>query len=309
VFYLGLVTFNLFGANRYTIAIMASGLLLLPAATECYAANLALLFYIVLFNVLVYAYVNCTNKRYLINDYWHVENHRETFGKHEDFTKSLTIAANIKSANEDQLKYMGLISNVLQGPEGMTLDEQARKVWNEIDINGDGFITKEELETLLTKYGASEDQMKIEKNAFESIFGGSDKIGYVHFYRWFCGGRVAMKHLSQAKALPVDEKEQAKLVFDNLDINSSGFLELWELETLLLNWGVSINDAKRFLEKFDDGDGRVSFEEFYLHMRRIWKFAIGIMIDDGSFYVTKHSKAPMFCSCCFPDNEENYVQI
>jgi len=288
-------------------------MLLLPAATECYAANLGLLVYVLLFNVFVYAYANCMNKRYLINDYWHVENHRETFGKHEDFTKSLTIAANIKSASDDQLKVMGTISNVLQGPEDMTLEEQARKVWNEINANGDEFITKEELETLLIKHGMSEDQMKIEKNAFDSIFGGSDKIGYVEFYRWFCGGRVAMKHLSQSIALPVDEKGQAKLVFDNLDIDASGYIELWELETLLLNWGVSINDAKKFLGEFDDGDGRVSFEEFYLHMRRIWEYALQIMIDDGSIFVSKKSKAaPTLCSCCLPDNEDNqknYVLI
>jgi Ca2+-binding EF-hand superfamily protein len=301
VFYFVLAKFNIFTANRYTVSILVSGLILLPAATQSYLSNIVLLFWILVINMLVYAYVYCVGEQYFLQNYWHVENHRETFGKHAEFTQKMAVQANIHSA--DDLKSSGILANILEAHENTTLPEQARKVWNQIDANGDGKITKEEFAVHLSKFGMEADQIQKEMKLLDTLFGNLNHMDYHIFYRWFCGGRIASKQFAQALPVPKDEKDQARLIFDNLDIDSSGYLEIWELETLLLNWGVSPSDAKIFLKSFDDGDNRVSFDEFYRNMKRIWKYAIEIMVMDGRLYFPTDSSSA-FCCCPVKDDKE-----
>jgi hypothetical protein len=45
--------------------------------------------------------------------------------------------------------------------------------------------------------------------------------------------------------------------------------------------GVVGADIKTFLGRFDDGDGRVSFDEFFTHMRRVWVFGLEVMELEG----------------------------
>lgn len=53
----------------------------------------------------------------------------------------------------------------------------------------------------------------------------------------------------------------------------SGFLETHELSRLLVEWGCPTDEVVAYLRIFDDnGDGRISFDEFFVSFRPVWRF-------------------------------------
>jgi Ca2+-binding EF-hand superfamily protein len=72
----------------------------------------------------------------------------------------------------------------------------------------------------------------------------------------------------------ISDREKAHMIFSQLDIDRSGFLEFFEIQTLLLEWGLPDLEAQQYLTQYDDsGDKKFSFEEFFENMRPIWLFA------------------------------------
>ena len=69
-----------------------------------------------------------------------------------------------------------------------------------------------------------------------------------------------------------DKKKQAEVVFNHLDLDASGYLELIEIEMLLLEWGLEPAEAKAYINKFAGEDKKIDFEEFYAEMKPIWSF-------------------------------------
>lgn len=58
-----------------------------------------------------------------------------------------------------------------------------------------------------------------------------------------------------------------------LEVTGSGFLETHELSRLLVEWGCPNEEVLAYLRLFDDnGDGKVSFDEFYTSFRPVWRF-------------------------------------
>ena len=55
----------------------------------------------------------------------------------------------------------------------------------------------------------------------------------------------------------------ARIVFDEIDTDQSGSIEIAELSALLRCWGLPESDVARIFETFDqDHDHKLSFEEF-----------------------------------------------
>eukprot|EP01136_Pigoraptor_vietnamica_P007544 Opistho-1_new@41814 len=74
------------------------------------------------------------------------------------------------------------------------------------------------------------------------------------------------------------ESDIARCIFDLLDEDKSGFLELDELHELLVQWGLPVSEATDFLQAFDDGDGRIDFGEFVKFMRPVWMYAYSTIL-------------------------------
>jgi Ca2+-binding EF-hand superfamily protein len=70
-----------------------------------------------------------------------------------------------------------------------------------------------------------------------------------------------------------------------LDNDSSGYIEISELQKLLIQWGLPDNEVDAYLA--DDDDKRYSFEEFYQNMKPIWDFAYENMSVSNAGQVVK----------------------
>jgi hypothetical protein len=62
------------------------------------------------------------------------------------------------------------------------------------------------------------------------------------------------------------------------------------MAAVLVSWGVSPRDATQIIREHDtNGDGRLSFEEFYNNMPVVWKFGAQIARQNAVEEDTKDS--------------------
>ena len=138
---------------------------------------------------------------------------------------------------------------------------ELRRVFQMFDRNGDGRITKKDLNDSLENMGIfipdpELTQMieKIDLNA--DGFVDIDEFGAL--YQSIVGER--------------DEEEDMREAFNVFDQNGDGFITVDELRSVLASLGLkqgrTMEDCKRMIMKVDvDGDGMVNFIEFKEMMR------------------------------------------
>ena len=59
------------------------------------------------------------------------------------------------------------------------------------------------------------------------------------------------------------KKEQARILFDKLDVSGTGFIDVNDYRRVLRGYADIAQIKKRIAKDDVDGDGRISFEEFY----------------------------------------------
>ncbi|CAE8641843.1 unnamed protein product, partial [Polarella glacialis] len=95
------------------------------------------------------------------------------------------------------------------------------------------------------------------------------------------------RHLSAARvSVPthITQKGVAKIVFEELDTDHSGKVDVAEVAALLVMWGLPESEAEAALERVDrNGDGQISFDEFLASasMQAISSFAFKVMMFIG----------------------------
>ncbi|XP_039054609.1 calmodulin-like protein 7 isoform X2 [Hibiscus syriacus] len=139
---------------------------------------------------------------------------------------------------------------------------ELRKIFQVFDRNGDGKITKKELNDSLENMGIfipdSELTLMIERidvNGDMCI----DMDEFSELYRSIMDNKE-------------EEEEDMKEAFKVFDKNGDGYISVdelrWALESLGLKQGKAMEDCKRMIRKVDvDGDGRVNFMEFKQMMK------------------------------------------
>ena len=148
--------------------------------------------------------------------------------------------------------------------------EQARdaiKLFNRIDTNNDGTITKEELYTGLQSYLKQEgEQLKTE---VETIFNNidNDHNGYIE-YEEFIRAAIDVNYFLKDNFL--------KFAFNYFDRDGSGLITLDEITKLFYNNDFNRKNKeaqqqlKQTFEQIDiDKDGTLSFDEFCQMMKNI----------------------------------------
>ncbi|URD76496.1 calmodulin-like protein [Musa troglodytarum] len=138
---------------------------------------------------------------------------------------------------------------------------ELKRVFQMFDRNGDGSITKTELQDSLKNLG-----IHIPEEELASMIEKIDVNG---------DGCVDMEEfgtLYQAIMDERDEEEDMLEAFNVFDQNGDGFITVEELRTVLgslgLKQGRTVEDCRRMISKVDvDGDGKVNFKEFKQMMK------------------------------------------
>ncbi|GMI92952.1 multicopy suppressors of snf4 deficiency in yeast 3 [Hibiscus trionum] len=138
---------------------------------------------------------------------------------------------------------------------------ELKKIFQMFDKNGDGAITKKELNDSLENMGI-----------FISDGDLTQMIERIDVNGDMCIDIDEFSELYQTMMDSKDEEEDMKEAFNVFDRNGDGYISVDELRSVLeslgLKQGKAMEDCKRMITKVDvDGDGRVNFMEFKQMMK------------------------------------------
>lgn len=138
---------------------------------------------------------------------------------------------------------------------------ELKRVFEMFDKNGDGRISKEELNNSLENLGIFIPDEELSQMIEKIDVNGDNCVDIDEF-----------GELYQSLMDNKDEEEDMKEAFNVFDQNGDGFISVDELRSVLVSLGLkqgkTIEDCKRMIMKVDvDGDGRVDFMEFKKMMK------------------------------------------
>ncbi|KAB2090021.1 hypothetical protein ES319_A03G099000v1 [Gossypium barbadense] len=141
-------------------------------------------------------------------------------------------------------------------------DVEFNKVFQMFDKNGDGRISKEELNDSLKKLGIFIPNDELTQMIEKIDVNGDNYVDIEEFHE-----------LYQSFMNDKDEEEDILEAFKVFDQNGDGYISVDELMSVLVSLGLkqgkTVEDCKKMIMKVDvDGDGRVNFLEFKKMMKR-----------------------------------------
>ncbi|KAI1731434.1 EF hand domain-containing protein [Ditylenchus destructor] len=142
------------------------------------------------------------------------------------------------------------------GDVGEIKEDDLRGIFHEFDLNGDGYIQKNELKAVMIKMGQSptEEELIAMFNAADQ-----DQDGNIDFHEF----------LTIARANPLSLS--LKAVFEELDVDGDGHITRSELRTAFQRMGHALTDQeiKAIYKHVDiNNDGKINFQEFCEMMTR-----------------------------------------
>ncbi|MBA0682104.1 hypothetical protein Goari_023850 [Gossypium aridum] len=140
-------------------------------------------------------------------------------------------------------------------------DVEFKKVFQMFDKNGDGRISKEELNESLKKLGIFIPDDELTQMIKKIDVNGDNYVDIEEF-----------RELYQSFMNDKDEEEDILEAFKVFDQNGDGYISVDELMSILVSLGLkqgkTIEDCKKMIMKVDvDGDGKVNFLEFKQMMK------------------------------------------
>ncbi len=255
VFYVVFSRIGIFKESLYSSSILVAQLLIIPAVLGG-AGNLILMFFL-----LGYAFL-------------YVLIMQPTPGEKINFIRE---SARQTLINE-QAKELW-VNNYSNSVAGASDREVAQSVFDQLDTDGNGWLDNEEAKGILKQWQVPASFAE----AFISQKSQNEGFSFELFYEnvWqipsikqrLTSAKIHSEYLNKDPKT-VSDREKAQMIFSQLDVDHSGFLDFFEIQTLLLEWGLPDLEAKQYLNQYDaNGDKKFSFEEFFEHMRPIWLFA------------------------------------
>ncbi|ETN87154.1 EF hand [Necator americanus] len=134
------------------------------------------------------------------------------------------------------------------GDIGEIRDEDLKGIFREFDLNGDGFIQRDELRSVMQKMGQSPTEEEL-----DAMFNAADQDH---------DGNIDFKEFLQiAHANPLSLS--LKAVFEELDVDGDGYITRSELRTAFQRMGHSLSDQdiKAIYKHVDaNNDGKINFQ-------------------------------------------------
>ncbi|KAF9360456.1 hypothetical protein BGX26_009284 [Mortierella sp. AD094] len=287
VFFALYYRFKLFEGHRFSAAMLTSGMLLVPSVMGL-SGNIMLLAGVLISDI-VLRY--CNDHEFWVS--WTTEHPRELASSPDKkiVLDALITAAEVSSSVDElavkdpKSRYAHICSKVMSANvRHNTPRAKAEAVFRAIDVDHDNELNIAEFRDFLLACGISQYEME-SKMLLEALFENRKIATMDEFCNWFTKNWIHTNSIT-IPHMPRTPRGQAKLVFDTLDSDSSGQLDLEELGHLLASWGLPQNEAMGYLKRHDnDGNNTISFPEFYENMPTVWKFAIQSFIDEGKILV------------------------
>ncbi|KAI0494935.1 hypothetical protein KFK09_025081 [Dendrobium nobile] len=131
-----------------------------------------------------------------------------------------------------------------------------KEVFNLFDKNGDGFITSEELGTVMRSLGQNPTEVQLQNMISECDADKNNAIDFPEFLNLMTSKtNVTEKGLRDA--------------FNMFDKDQDGFISAAELGQVMANLGQKLTDEdlNEMISQIDlDGDGKISYDEFVVKM-------------------------------------------
>ncbi|PKU71843.1 calmodulin-1-like [Dendrobium catenatum] len=131
-----------------------------------------------------------------------------------------------------------------------------KEVFNLFDKNGDGFITSEELGTVMRSLGQNPTEVQLQNMISECDADKNNAIDFPEFLNLMTSKtNVTEKGLRDA--------------FNMFDKDQDGFISAAELGQVMANLGQKLTDEElnEMISQIDlDGDGQISYDEFVVKM-------------------------------------------
>ncbi|XP_066369148.1 calmodulin-like [Miscanthus floridulus] len=135
-----------------------------------------------------------------------------------------------------------------------------KEVFALFDKNSDGFITSEELGTVMKSLGQNLTGSKLQDMIMEVDADGNGTIEFPEFL-----------NLMAHKLKDTDSEEEVKEAFEMFDKDRDGYISAAELRDMMANLGEQLTDeeVREMIQEADtNGDGFVSYDEFKQRMLR-----------------------------------------
>lgn len=239
--------FGVFKNSHYTASVLIAGLIIFTAVLGS-SASLVLFLYTAIYVIVNKVVFNLS--KHDLRDLW-IEKTRIGF-------------INQQKKNEWILK-----SFVAEPDLSKPLDTKLlADIFKTLDKNKNGYLEPAELEDLLKVWGVSPEGFNPIRNYI------TDRLDFDSFCKVV---KIVNSMSDFFKFVQKDpnhtDKDKAKIVFDQLDFNNSGYIDQLELELLLLEYGLPKHEAKAYIKRYDNNkDQQISFEEFFSNLRPLWSF-------------------------------------
>ncbi|KAF8948212.1 hypothetical protein BGZ47_006012 [Haplosporangium gracile] len=248
VFFALYYRFKLFEGHRFSAAMLTSGTLLVPSVLGL-QGNIILVTFVLTCDGLI--------RSYTTSDFWTAwttEHPRElaTDPDKKVVLEALVTAAEVTNAveslsiEEPKDRYSRVCATVMSANARNTSPrEKAHAVFRAIDVNRDNELSVGEFKDFLVACGMSPYDSK-GKMLLEGLFQDRKIVMADDFCTWFTKSWIHSSSITVPR-VPSTPRGQAKLVFDALDADGSGELDLTEVETLLASWGLPRSEAAGYL--------------------------------------------------------------
>ncbi|KAG0013305.1 hypothetical protein BGZ81_001093 [Podila clonocystis] len=253
VFFALYYRFKLFESHRFSAAMLTSGMLLIPSVTGIHG-NIMLLIGVVICDI---ALRYCNSNDFWVS--WTTEHPRELASAPEKkLVLDTLITAAVVAHNIDELKvkdakdrYTHICHKILSANvRHSTPRSKAEIVFKAIDVNYDNELSVSEFKDCVSACGIQTRDLEYTL-LLESLFQNRKVTTLDDFCAWFTKNWIHTNTVSIPR-MPRTGRGQAKLVFETLDSDSTGYLDVEELEHLLVSWGLPASEAAGYLKSFID---------------------------------------------------------
>lgn len=243
IYFYAFDTLKLFSSMKYTIAILAAGVTVVPAV-------LGPLTFVAL-AIFIGVYVILYRKFFI----------RST-AEYADF---------VREKARDAALSPEMLALWDRAPDPQEDAKAARRCFELLDTDRDGSLGAADLESA---FGSAQMPAAVVATFLRARV-GAERVNFAQFSQHLWSIDTVRQRARRIAATmdATSERDRAELVFRQLDVDRKGQIGPGVLRLLLSEWGLPESEAARYLKRVDtNGDGLIDFDDFFTRMRPVWRY-------------------------------------